>query len=123
MTYAQAADVSARLGRELTPEETNLVTTRLADAERMLSRKVDLAAGIAAGTLDEADVVQVESEMVLRLVRNPEGVVSETDGTYTYMLSQRVASGKLEVLPEEWAILGVRSSGPFVLYPSFGGSE
>ncbi|BBX04307.1 hypothetical protein BST36_17330 [Mycolicibacterium moriokaense] len=122
MTYASASDVSARLGRELTPEETTLVNTRLADAERMLSRRVDLAAGISAGTFTQADVVQVEADMVLRIVRNPEGHVSETDGSYSYMLSYSVASGKLEVLPEEWETLGVRTGGPMVLYPSFGGS-
>lgn len=122
MTYASHADVSARLGRELTTEEQTLVETRLADAERMLSRRVDLAAGIDAETFAEADVVRVEADMVLRLVRNPQGYLQETDGSYSYMLSREVASGKLEVTREEWRTLGVRSSGMFVLYPSFPGA-
>lgn len=120
MSYATSEDVANRLGRALTDEETTLVSTRLADAERMLSRKVDLAAGIAAGDFAEADVVQVEADMVLRLVRNPEGHVSETDGNYTYMLSREAASGKLEVTAGEWAILGVKPSGPMVFVPTFG---
>jgi len=49
----------------------------------------------------------VESDVVLRLVRNPEGYLSETVGDYTYMLRQYLASGKLELLPEDWETLGV----------------
>ena len=49
----------------------------------------------------------MESDVVLRLVRNPEGYFSETDGDDTYMLRQDLASGKLELLPEDWETLGV----------------
>lgn len=121
MTYASATDVADRLGRALTTEETTLVSKRLEDTERMLERRVDLAAGIAAETFSEADVVQIEADAVLRLVRNPEGYVSENDGTYGYEFSREVASGKLEILPEEWRMLGVRPSGLFQLVPTFGG--
>jgi hypothetical protein len=44
--------------------------------------------------------------VVLRLVRNPEGYLSDTDGDYTYMLRQDLASGKLDLLPEDWETLG-----------------
>ena len=74
MTYATAEDVAARLGRELSTEETALVAVRLADVERMILRRVpDLAEKITAEDVDEADVVQVEADAVVRLVRNPEG--------------------------------------------------
>lgn len=119
MSHATATDVANRLGRALTDEETTLVNTRLEDAERMLSRRVDLANGLVAGTFVEADVVQVEADMVLRLVRNPEGFYQESDGTYSYQFSREVASGRLEVLPDDWRTLGVASSGPFTLYPYF----
>lgn len=122
MTYAQPSDVSARLGRELTEEETQLVSTRLADAERLILRKIpNLADKISAGDIAEADVVQVEAEVVLRLVRNPEGYASEQDGTYGYTFSRDLASGKLEITREEWEMLGVRPSGLFQLVPTFGG--
>ena len=39
----------------------------------------------------------MESDVVLRLVRNPEGYLSETDGDYTYMLRQDLASGKVSL--------------------------
>ncbi|AFF28315.1 head-tail adaptor Ad1 [Mycobacterium phage Twister] len=120
MAVATATDVENRWVRELSEEETRLVNTRLDDAERMLKRRVgDIQAKITAGTLDAEDVKQVEADMVLRLLRNPEGYTQETDGNYTYMLHQQLASGKLEVLPEEWEALGIRRSGMFVLVPTF----
>jgi hypothetical protein len=109
MTYANATDVATRLGRTFTPEETSLVNTRLADAERRILRRIPtLAAKITAGTIDVADVVQVEADAVLRLVRNPDGYASEQDGSYGYTFSRETASGKLEILPSEWATLGVK---------------
>jgi len=117
-TIASAQDVENRWVRELSDEETTLVETRLADAERMIRRRVqDLDAKISAGDIDEEDVKQVEAEAVLRLLRNPEGFTQESDGNYTYQLSQRLASGRLEILDEEWEMLGVPRRGMFVLYP------
>jgi hypothetical protein len=119
VSYAAESDVATRLGRELTPEETDLVTARLADVERMILRRIpDLAAQITAGDVDADDVKQVEADAVLRLVRNPEGYFSESDGNYSYMFSRDMASGRLEILPEEWAILGV-TRGMSQLVPAF----
>ncbi|AJD82437.1 head-to-tail adaptor [Mycobacterium phage Sheen] len=120
MAIATPQDVENRWVRELSEEETTLVNTRLEDAERMIRRRIkDLDAKITAGDIDADDVKMVEAEMVLRLLRNPEGFAQETDGNYTYMLNQRIASGKLEVLDDEWEALGIRRSGMFVLYPHF----
>ncbi|MFF4021468.1 Gp19/Gp15/Gp42 family protein [Nocardia elegans] len=121
MTYAQTSDVQTRLGRALTPDETTLVAIRLADVERMILRRVpDLAAKIEAGTVDTADVVQVEADAVTRVVRNPEGIQSETDGNYTYMRGRESSSGRLEVTRDEWQTLGVRF-GMTQLVPSLPG--
>ena len=121
MAYAQASDVLVRWGKnaaDVAAETTALIEVRLADVERMLNRRVDLAAGIAASTFAEADVVQVEADAVLRLVRNPDGYISETDGNYTYMLHQQLATGKLEITDEEWDTLGVVTNGMFVIVPN-----
>ncbi|MGW1740031.1 Gp19/Gp15/Gp42 family protein [Nocardia sp. NPDC001965] len=108
MTYATATDVTNRYPRALSPEETTLVNTRLADAEREIRRKIpDLDDKIDDGTIDVEDVKEVEAEAVLRILKNPEGYVSETDGSYTYMLAQELASGVLEITPAEWKKLGV----------------
>lgn len=119
MTYATAADVAARLGRELTPDETTLVNTRLGDAERLILRRIpDLADQITAGDIDVEDVKQVEAEAVLRVVRNPDGYRQETDGNYSYMLSAEAASGVLGITPGEWRILGVATGVMFAIDPS-----
>ncbi|MGW6624208.1 Gp19/Gp15/Gp42 family protein [Nocardia sp. NPDC055002] len=119
MAYAVANDVAVRWARVMSPEEEALVLARLEDVERMIKRRLpDLAARIADGRLLEEDVVMVEADAVLRLVRNPEGYLSETDGNYTYMLQTGTVSGRLSVLPEEWELLGVRQTRFAVLVPN-----
>ncbi len=120
MTYATSSDVGVRLGRELTTEESSPVEIRLDDIERRIKRRIpDLAEKITAGDVDEADVVQVEADVVLRLVRNPDGYLSETDGNYTYMFRQDLANGKLEILAAEWETLGVVTGAVAQLVPTF----
>lgn len=120
MAYATATDVTVRWARTPSEEEEALIGVRLDDVERLIRRRVpDLDTKIAAGSVDEDDVIQVEAEAVLRLVRNPEGYLSESDGNYTYMLRSDLAAGRLEILPEEWELLGVRRSRMAVLSPTF----
>ncbi|WP_158881984.1 Gp19/Gp15/Gp42 family protein [Amycolatopsis anabasis] len=108
MAYATASDVASRF-RVLDADETTIVNTRLADAERILKARIpDLDAQIVAGTIDQDNVKMVEADMVLRLIRNPDGYTTETDGNYSYTISAQVASGVLEVLGREWALLGIR---------------
>lgn len=118
MAYATADDVAVRWAKELSAEESALVETRLEDVERMIKRRIPgLDTEIEAGRIDVEDVVQVESDAVLRLARNPEGYASETDGNYMYQLRSDLASGKLEITDDEWEILGVTRRGFFYLTP------
>ena len=124
MAIATAADVITRLDKaeeDIEPEISALITVRLEDAERRIRKKIpDLVSKSNADADFKADVVQVEADVVLRLVRNPEGFLSETDGNYTYMLSQDLASGKLEITDDDWETLGViLSSGFFIMQPDF----
>ncbi|BCP02519.1 Gp19/Gp15/Gp42 family protein [Mycobacterium intracellulare] len=119
-TYADANDVAARWGKD--PESldaplTTLINTRLADAERMLKRRISDLDTRAEDDDYLAEVIRVESEAVLRLARNPEGYLSEGDGNYQYMLLQEISSGKLEILPDEWDALGVTNEGMFIIAP------
>ena len=108
MAYASVTDVTVRWGRVPTTEEAAAIEVRLDDVERMILRRIpDLDDQIIDGTIFEEDLIQVEADAVLRLARNPDGYVSETDGNYTYQLSQQTAAGRLEILPEEWELLGV----------------
>nr|WP_231744699.1 Gp19/Gp15/Gp42 family protein [Mycobacterium sp. GA-1199] len=81
----------------------------------------DLAAQIDAGDLDEADVVDIEAEAVLRVVRNPEGLFSEQDGSYGYQLSREAADNSLRITAEEWERLGIKPSRMFQIVPRIGG--
>lgn len=117
MAYAEADDVAVRWSRDLTEQEEALVLARLNDVERMILRKVDLDGGIDEGRIDIEDVKQVEADAVLRLVRNPEGYIQETDGDYSYMLSQEAAKGRLTILAEEWESLGYRRMRIFTIAP------
>ncbi|TCO56904.1 Gp19/Gp15/Gp42 family protein [Actinocrispum wychmicini] len=117
MAFAVAKDVQDRLTRDLDENEARIVTTRLADAELLITDKIpDLTDRVATGVLSKKTVVMVESDMVLRLIRNPEGYTQESDGNYSYMISSQVASGRLEVTDTEWHLLGVRR-GAFTLTP------
>jgi len=118
MAYATAEDVAARLGRELEDGEVLLVDTRLGDAELLLKQRIpDLDEQVAASDDYEALVTMVESEMILRLVRNPDGYSQESDGNYSYAIYQAVASGKLEITADELRLLGYSSSGMFEITP------
>lgn len=111
MAYASSSDVAVRWARTPSTEEAALIDVRLDDVERMIKRRIpDLATKVTSGAILEDDLIQVESDAVLRLVRNPEGYLSETDGSYTYMLQSDLATGKLQILPEEWETLGVTRS-------------
>lgn len=109
MAYATFEDVQVRFFRDLSEEERPLVEQRLSDIEDKIRRRIpDLDARIAADPALLGTVVRVCADAVIRLVRNPEGYVQETDGNYTYMLSQTYADGRLTITREEWEDLGFR---------------
>lgn len=111
MAYATFEDVQLRFFRELTDEEKPLVEKRLQDAENKIRRRIsDLDDRVAGDPAYEDLVRQVCADAVIRLVRNPEGYIQETDGNYTYQLSHSSADGRLTITPEEWADLGVRKA-------------
>lgn len=121
MALAVAADVQAVYGKELSTEEVALVNRRLEQVERMILRKIpDLLEQITDGDLDEADVVDIEAEAVLRVVRNPDGMRAENDGIYGYQLSNEAADNRLRITPEEWSLLGIKPSRMFQIVPSLG---
>ena len=119
MSYATVDDVAVRWSRDLSCEEKRLVQVRLDDVERLIRRRIpNLDDRLTAGLVDVEDVVQVEADAVLRLARNPEGYVSETDGNYTYTLSKDLATGRLTITSDEWATLGVYRNRMTTLVPS-----
>ena len=121
MAYATSDDVIELWAKEPEPDVIILIERRLEQVERMIRRRIpDLDARVAASETFLADLIDVESDAVLRLVRNPEGYISETDGSYTYQLSDALNSGQLQVLDDEWMMLGVyRLSRMSTIVPLF----
>jgi hypothetical protein len=118
VAYATVDDVVARF-RPLTPEEEALAATLLDDAETRIRFRVrDLDSRVADPEYHKL-VVLVEVGAVLRVLRNPEGYRSESDGDYSYTLSVQVASGLLDILDGEWRLLGV-FRGAFTIAPTIG---
>ncbi|WGH21440.1 head-to-tail adaptor [Mycobacterium phage Tucker] len=110
MAYASADDVVTLWAKEPEPEVMTLIERRLQQVERMIKRRIpNLDLKVAASATFEADLIDIESDAVLRLVRNPEGYLSETDGVYSYQLQADLSQGKLTILDDEWEILGVNS--------------
>lgn len=110
MRYASLEDVEVRFFRPLTEEERPLVEARVRDAEDKIRLRIpDIDARVVERP-ELADVIaRICADAVIRLVRNPEGYVQETDGNYTYMLAQTHTDGKLSITPDEWEDLGIRS--------------
>lgn len=109
MSVATFEDVQSRFHRDIDPEDRRLIETRLGDAERKIRRKIpDLDFRIGEEPDLQETVVQVCCDAVIRLIRNPEGFVQETDGGYTYMRQQGLVEGKLTITSEEWSDLGIR---------------
>lgn len=105
---ATTDDVQVSLLRELTEAETTVTPKLLEWAQNRLQARIkDLRTRAEADTAFRANVVTVEAEMVARVLRNPEGMVSEADGVVSYRIDLDVATGRLRVLDEDWELLGV----------------
>jgi hypothetical protein len=111
MPYATVADVAARMGRGLDESETQIVTARLNDVELIIKSRIpDLAAKVLSGKLSASLVAMIETDAVMRILKNPDGIVGETDGNYSYQLNWATVTGRLMLMPEEWKLLGVGRS-------------
>lgn len=118
MAYAELADVQARYHLPIDSSMEPLVLARLQDAEDKIRIRIpDLDERVDQGTIAKNTVVRVTADAVIRLVRNPDGYISETDGNYTYQLSFDGGGSDLTISPAEWRDLGIRK-GIRVIQPT-----
>ncbi len=124
MSYATVVDVGTRLGRTIdSTEEQAQVQAWLDDVEVLIrSRIPDLPGLVAAGAPTVATLVMVESNAVIRKIRNPEGYTSETIDDYTYRYNEQVRRGDIFLTDDEWALLlpTSRARGAFTVRPQWG---
>jgi hypothetical protein len=124
-SVAKPADVVARW-RPLSPNQETVAQTRLADVERQIRRRMtkvgrSLTDELAADDLlavDDPDkvfrdtLVEVEVLAVLRVLKNPEGLRSESFDDYSRTRDRASSDGELRVTAEEWAKLGLPATDP-----------
>jgi hypothetical protein len=112
--YATVDDVRGAWERPIADSRVVYVQGRLNAAHRLLHGKAPgLDARVASGMPDRDLVKDVIVEMVLRVLRNPSGFRSETDGDYSYSRDTQVASGRLVVTDEDLETLGYGSSSTY----------
>ena len=111
---ANAIDISNRSLRVLTTQELAVGAVLLGDAWSILKTRVTgLEARESALPADlalRALIVQVQVAMVLRVLYNPEGKLSETQDDYSYRLDSATSTGSLYVSDAEIALLGANDS-------------
>lgn len=103
MNPAVISDVEARF-RPLSDQESTNADALLGDAwELLLSRRPNLEAAIDSATVSEANVIRVVVAMVLRVLRNPGGLLEESIDDYTYRRDPALSAGALYVTDDELA--------------------
>lgn len=107
MEYATVEDVEMRIGRELSDSERGLAASLLGDALLIIyARCPDLDERVDSGEIS-ADVVRmIQANMVVRVLRNPEGIRQETDGDYSYTIAASTPVGEgLSLTRQELSML------------------
>ena len=119
MAHATLQDVTDSLGRPIVGAEATQVLGWLDKIERIISRKLgDLDALISDGRLSAELLVDVETEAVIRKVKNPDGKVAEGIDDYNYRLNENARKGELFLTDDEWALLAPGSpSGAWTISP------
>lgn len=120
MSYAGVADVQVSLGRPLTEDEEQQAEGLLDRVETRIRARIPTLVerlGDEANLLDL--LVEVESDAVARVLRNPSGYLQEQDGDYMYTRDRSLATGALNLTDDEWTRLGI-SKGAFTIGLSLG---
>jgi hypothetical protein len=122
---ATGTDLGSRSLRVLSAHELTVGATLLNDAWGIIVNRVP---GIEArfanypeGETLRALIIQVQTSMVLRVLYNPEGKLSETQDDYSYRLDSATSTGSLYLSDAELALLGagsVVSEGAYTIKPA-----
>lgn len=98
-------------GRTLTDPERVATQVWLDRATAEVRRRVKTVDDrIADGTLDSTLVAGVVVDMVLRVLRNPDGKVSESIDDYTFRRADSLAAGALYMTDGEMSLLSPAKS-------------
>lgn len=113
--FATAADVVGRW-RPLTAAEEAQAEVLLDDASDLIRFRVpDVDARIAAGDLPATIAKQVAVAMVKRVMKNPNGLISEQIDDYSYRRADGGPNGELELTDDEESMLSGQPVGAFTI--------
>lgn len=99
-------DLKARSFRPLSEDEETVGGVLLEDAWALILNHVPSAEERSADIQYSALVKQVQCAMVLRVIKNPEGLLSEQIDDYQYRRDSAVSAGALYLSDDERALLG-----------------
>lgn len=108
---ATITDLKERSFRPLTEQEEQVGSVMLDDAWNLiLTHRPHVADRVSDASFRNL-VVQVQCAMVLRVIKNPEGYLSEQIDDYQYRRDSAVSTGALYVSDAELALLGNAPGG------------
>lgn len=105
--YATMADIEARWGASLASQQQQ-VQALLDDAHAYIRARVPTVdARVTGGSVDAAVVTSVIAQMVLGVLRNPEGLRAEMAGVFQRQMdTSGSAAGRLTLTDEQLMLLG-----------------
>lgn len=98
-------DVEARW-RPLSEGEQVVATTLLEDVWRRIKRRITDVEDRMGDADYTSDVIEVQANAVMRVLKNPEGKRAEQIDDYSWTRDRALSAGLLYVTDDEWAILG-----------------
>lgn len=118
---AAIGDVSVQFG-ELSDDEEDLAGYLLKAASKMVRQRFPLLdSQIVAGKLDQDVIAVTVAGMVLRVLRNPEGLRAETTGPFSRTYDTSAAAGLLAITTDDaQQLVPPVASSRHVRYPAAG---
>lgn len=103
MGHATAAQVATYLGRTFTAAQTAQASDLLADVANMILRRIpNIEALAGADAALDAARQRIEKTAVARVMRNPDGKLTERIDDYSWTRDGSTASGMLYISDDEW---------------------
>lgn len=104
--FATVDDVQAVYEQEIPAGARKRVDLLLRKAQaRLLARVPSIRARLDAGSLEPVLVRGALEDIVLRVLRNPNGYSMEQAGEFAYRIDRAVASGRIQITDEDVAPL------------------
>lgn len=108
-TYATVDDVVAEYDGTIADDQIEYVERKLTSAELVVRAEAgDIGARIGSGATSFEAVKLVLCNMVIRLLRNPEGVRTQTVGPFSVSLDQSASSADLVITRNDRKLLGLK---------------